>query len=79
MEKEIADCLLRGEVPILPLDSFAKESIVDADSQAIDTETLPKDKIRKIKRKQFFRRQSLKRKKEKEKIRGATPSFDFVS
>ena len=78
MEKEIADILLRGELPILPPETFVtkeeeNETLVD------ENESLSKEKIRKIKRKQYFRRQGLKRQKEKAKLLAATPSFDFVS
>lgn len=81
MEKEIADILLRGELPILPPESFVsnKDEGGEEESGKCDASSeISKEKQRKIKRKQFFRRQSLKRQKEKARLLAATPSFDFV-
>lgn len=78
MEKEIADIILRGELPILPLESFVPKT-EEIKNSVNENEALSKEKIRKIKRKQYFRRQGLKRQKEKAKLLAATPSFDFVS
>ena len=77
MEKEIADILLRGELPILPPETFVTK---EEENKTLEdeNESLSKEKIRKIKRKQYFRRQGLKRQKEKAKLLAATPSFDFV-
>ena len=79
MEKEIVDILTSGKVPILPIDTFVKkESIEDGDHQEAN-DNKEKEKIRKLKRKQFFRRQYLKKKQEKEKLIAKTPVFDYVS
>lgn len=80
MEKEIADILLRGELPILPPESFVsnKDEGGEEESGQYDSSDISKEKQRKIKRKQFFRRQGLKRQKEKARLMAATPSFDFV-
>ena len=78
MEKEIADILLRGELPILPPESFVTNQQSDTKVEKEPGDALEKDKIKKLKRKQYFRRQNLKRQKEKSKLVAATPSFDFV-
>ena len=78
MEKEIGGIILRGELPILPPETFVTKE-EENEKLEDENETLSKEKIRKIKRKQYFRRQGLKRQKEKAKLLAATPSFDFVS
>ena len=39
MEKEIADCLLRGDMPILPPESFAKSEDLEAKPEIPKVET----------------------------------------
>lgn len=79
MEKEIADCLLRGDMPILPPESFAKSEDLEAKPEIPKVETAADVlKKRKLKRKQYFRRQQLKKQKEKRLYAPQTPSMLFV-
>lgn len=75
MEKEIADCLIRGDTPILPPESFICE---DKTNPLVEDEPLEtkeeKRKRKKLKKKQFFRRIHLKKQRQNRNTVHQTPS-----
>lgn len=79
MEKEIADCLLRGDMPILPPESFAKPEDLEPKENGVNKES-EEDlrKKRKLKRKQYFRRQQLRKERKNRLYIPQTPSVLFV-
>ena len=79
MEKEIADCLLRGDMPILPPESFVKPEDLEPKEESGSKES-EEDlrRKRKLKRKQYFRRQQLRKEREKRLYIPQTPSVLFV-
>ena len=75
MEKEIADCLIRGDTPILPPESFLEEEKPEQVLEEEPEETKEeKVKRKKTKKRQFFRRVYLKKQKQIRNTLHPTPS-----
>ena len=80
MEKEIADCLIRGDTPILPPESFLEEEKPEQGMEEEPEETKEqKVKRKKTKKRQFFRRVYLKKQKQIRNTLHPTPSSFQVS
>ncbi|KAK8790581.1 hypothetical protein WA171_002103 [Blastocystis sp. BT1] len=80
MEKEIADCLIRGDTPILPPESFVSEDKTNPllEDEPIETKE-EKRKRKKMKKQQFFRRIHLKKQRQIRNTVHQTPSAFQIS